>query len=74
MFKDKTIVYDEVNGHWINLDGDENDLAPAAPHSMVTRRQYETNLAMSGHPLLLVDPLHTFGLDFESEGPRVTTY
>ena len=42
MFKDKTIVYDEVNGHWFNLDGDEDDLAPAVQPSMVTRREYDT--------------------------------
>jgi hypothetical protein len=47
-------VYDAVNGHWFNLDDVEDDFAPAVPPSMVTRRQYDTNLAMSSHTLLLV--------------------
>merc|ERR1719318_1582216 len=32
--KDKTIVYDEAKGRWVNLDGDDDDLAPAAPPPM----------------------------------------
>jgi len=32
--KDKTIVYDEAKGRWVNLDGEEDDLAPAAPPPM----------------------------------------
>merc|ERR1712013_267902 len=32
--KDKTIVYDEAKGRWVNLEGDEDDLAPAAPPPM----------------------------------------
>jgi hypothetical protein len=31
---DKKIVYDEKLGRWVNLDGDEDDLAPAAPPPM----------------------------------------
>ena len=31
----------------------------------VTRRPYNTNLAMSVHSLLLVDALQTFGSDYE---------
>ena len=31
---DKKIVYDEAKGRWVNLDGDEDDLAPAAPPPM----------------------------------------
>ena len=29
--KDKKIVFDEAKGRWVNLDGDDDDLAPAAP-------------------------------------------
>eukprot|EP00092_Neocalanus_flemingeri_P007473 GFUD01008070.1.p1 GENE.GFUD01008070.1~~GFUD01008070.1.p1 ORF type:complete len:2334 (+),score=842.22 GFUD01008070.1:46-7047(+) len=32
--KDKTIVYDEAKGRWVNLDGEDDDLAPAAPPPM----------------------------------------
>lgn len=32
--KDKKIVYDEAKKRWVNLDGDEDDLAPAAPPPM----------------------------------------
>merc|ERR1712106_827455 len=32
--KDKTIVYDEAKGRWVNMDGEEDDLAPAAPPPM----------------------------------------
>jgi len=31
---DKTIVFDEKLGRWVNTDGDEDDLAPAAPPPM----------------------------------------
>jgi hypothetical protein len=31
---DKKIVFDEKLGRWVNLDGDEDDLAPAAPPPM----------------------------------------
>jgi len=32
--QDKTIVYDEAKGRWVNLEGDDDDLAPAAPPPM----------------------------------------